>query len=381
MIDPMAISSPKSICIIAHNSYGAMLGGEFGHIGGAERQTTLMANWLNSRKVPVTLVTWGTKEKPMDETFAGVKIVKLCDAKEGVPGIRFLYPRLTSLYAALKRSKADVFYHNSAEASTGLVALWCRLNKKKYVYSIASDLACMKELPNLSWHEKQLYKYGIMNAELILVQTARQKELLRENFGVDSTIIPMPCPPPQETLNLQTNLTPKPLFIWVGRLVRLKRLEIFLDVAESNPTYDFWIAAANDNKTEYSQSLYQRASKISNVKWLGAVPREEMPKLYQKATGLCCTSTVEGFPNTFLESWSFGKPVITSFDPDGLVKARSLGFNAQNASEFNVAVRKLAESEALQEGFSKRCRSYFSENHHIDKSMERFQRVLLEGSI
>ncbi|MGV3772934.1 MAG: glycosyltransferase family 4 protein [Verrucomicrobiales bacterium] len=378
MIDSTSVA-PKSVCIVAHNSYGAMLGGDFGHIGGAERQTTLMANWLTARKVPVSLVTWGARKKSIDETIAGVRIVKLCTAREGLPGLRFLHPRLTSLFSALKRSKADVFYHNSAEASTGLVALWCRMNKKKFVYSIASDLACLKELPALAaWHEKKLYRFGLSLAQQIVVQTARQKELLRQNFGVDATVVPMPCPMPVEIDASMSTPPPRPLFIWVGRLVRLKRLEIMFDVAEDNPKYDFWIAAANDNKTEYSQSLSQRASTIKNVRWLGAVPREEMPFLYNKAVGLCCTSTHEGFPNTFLESWSFGKPVISSFDPDNIIKHQRLGYNAETADEFSSAIRQLAESKDLQESFSRRCRAYFCENHHIDKSMERFQRILVD---
>src|SRR5262249_50322499 len=46
-----------SICIVAHFAYGALLGGRTGHVGGVERQTTLLARRLAERGHPTTLVT------------------------------------------------------------------------------------------------------------------------------------------------------------------------------------------------------------------------------------------------------------------------------------------------------------------------------------
>ena len=46
------------VCIISHFAYGAMTGGATGHIGGVERQTTMLARWLARRDHEVTLLTW-----------------------------------------------------------------------------------------------------------------------------------------------------------------------------------------------------------------------------------------------------------------------------------------------------------------------------------
>ena len=61
---------------------------------------------------------------------------------------------------------------------------------------------------------------------------------------------------------------------------------------------------------------------MPNVTLHGRVERERMPSLYQDALCLCCTSVLEGFPNTFLEAWSVGLPVVSSFDPDHLIAER-----------------------------------------------------------
>ncbi len=36
------------LCFVSHFAYDAMTGGSTGHIGGVERQTSLMARWLRS---------------------------------------------------------------------------------------------------------------------------------------------------------------------------------------------------------------------------------------------------------------------------------------------------------------------------------------------
>ena len=80
-----------SICIIAHNAYGAMRGGLSGHIGGAEHQTALLARWLAERGYPTSLLTWD--EGQSDETvIAGVRIIRICGAEAGIPGLRFIHP-------------------------------------------------------------------------------------------------------------------------------------------------------------------------------------------------------------------------------------------------------------------------------------------------
>jgi len=41
----LKINKNIRICIVAHNAYGALTGEDTGHIGGIERQTSLMAVW------------------------------------------------------------------------------------------------------------------------------------------------------------------------------------------------------------------------------------------------------------------------------------------------------------------------------------------------
>ena len=60
MIDKQSRAEDRrlSICLVAHNAAGAMFGGDQGHIGGVERQTSLMARWLAARGYGVSVLTW-----------------------------------------------------------------------------------------------------------------------------------------------------------------------------------------------------------------------------------------------------------------------------------------------------------------------------------
>src|SRR5581483_4436829 len=103
------------ICIVSHAAYRALTGSESGHIGGVERQTAMLARYLVGRGYAVDFVTW--REGDGDEAernVEGIRLLPICRRDDGVPGVRFFHPRWTSLLAALRRSNADVYYHNTA---------------------------------------------------------------------------------------------------------------------------------------------------------------------------------------------------------------------------------------------------------------------------
>lgn len=364
-----------SIAIIAHNAYGAMTGGKHGHVGGAEHQTTFTARWLAANGYPTTLLTWD-EGQPKETIIDGVRIIAICRTEVGLPGLRFFHPRLTGLYKAMRKANAAVYYHNSAEYVTGLAADWCKANGRAFVYSIASDVACDPRLPVMHRaYERFLYRRGVIGAHKILVQTQRQKITLENGFHRSAVQLPMPCPGPSEE---EFQILPAPVpnrIAWIGRAAPMKRLEWLLDIAERLPQFTFELAVANADN-EYGRSMRNRADKLSNVQWRGTVARAEMPDLYRRAMCLCCTSSYEGFPNTFLEAWSYGRPVVSSFEPDGLIQRLNLGtFGA----DIPALVKGIAELEGANHSWiekSQNGRRYYFKNHRPETVMPLFAREL-----
>jgi glycosyltransferase involved in cell wall biosynthesis/ubiquinone/menaquinone biosynthesis C-methylase UbiE len=362
------------ICIVANNAYGALTGEESGHIGGVERQTSLLSEWLSEKGHQVTVITWDEGGSPI-EFVNNIKIIKLCKVSEGLPILRFFTPRWTSLISALAKADAEIYYHNCAEYVTGQVSLWCKINNKPFIYSIASDADCEKALPNLkSKREEYLFRYGLTHANLVISQTRKQSKLLKQNYDIDAQVINMPATPPNYLTDyVQQHLFTKQKVIWVGRLHKVKRIEWLIDIAEQLPSINFEVIGPADDKTAYIKENIARLTQTQNINYLGKISRLDMPKIYQNASILCCTSIYEGFPNTYLEAWSYGVPVITTIDPDDLIKGNQLGYHAQTISDFTEKIRQLITDEDNWQVFSQNCLEYYLKNHEQQHVMKQFE--------
>jgi len=363
-----------SICIVSHNGYGAISGVRGGHVGGVERQTSLLSRWLAVRGYPVSLVTWN-EGGPDEEQIDGVRVIKICRIDAGLPGLRFLHPKWTGLITAIRKANADIYYQNCGGCVTGQVAIWCRHHHKPFVFSLASDADCNPELPELrTWRERILYKHGLRQASRRVAQTVTQSKRLAEHFGVDSEVIPMPAPDPDRS--------PSPnrasgRIVWVGRVCRVKRPDLLLDIAAACPDLGFDVAGPVYDDA-YSRAVVKRAATLPNVRLLGTVPREEIPGLYRSASLLCCTSDYEGFPNTFLEAWSHGLPVVSTVDPDGLIASRLLGRVGRNAPALTAGIGELLADPACFAATSARAREYYLQHHSMEVVMPRFERMFVD---
>jgi glycosyltransferase involved in cell wall biosynthesis len=363
-----------SICIVSHNAYRAISGGESGAIGGVEWQTSLTARWLAARGHRVTMLTWD-EGGPSEECFDGVRVMKICRQTAGLPGLRFFYPKWTRLVNAMRRADADVYYHNCGECFTGQIALWCRRNRKAFVFSSANDTDCDPALPDLkSVGERVLYRYGLRHAHARVVQTETQRLRLRAEFGLDAVRIPMPCSGASEEDFAQRQHPGSGRVLWIARLTRQKRPDRFLDLVQASPElqFDFVGPAVNE---PYSQAVCKRATTLSNVTVHGALPRPRVADLYRRASLLCCTSDYEGFPNTFLEAWSHGLPIVSTFDPDGLIAKRRLGVIAKDSLEMKEAIHSLLRSPATYREMSHNARRYYWENHRVETILPQFERL------
>lgn len=374
-LDHACVLKP-SVCIVCHNAYGAICGGHSGHIGGVEWQTSILAKWLAEKGYVVSLLTWDDGGAPV-ETVAGVRVIKICGRRAGLRGLRFFHPRWTSLNRAMRLADADVYYHHGAEGVTGQIALWCRRNGKKFVFSAACDTdyeAGLRLVGNL--RDRALYRYGLHRADALVAQTEFQQSLLKRGFALDSTVLRYPCP----DLSIASNRLPEPKsnrVLWIARVCRQKRPDLLLDLAEMCPEMNFDIVGPIYSD-EYAEEVRKRAMGMANVTLHGPVPRDKVPCYYKTALCLCCTSDYEGFPNTFLEAWSHGLPVISRFDPDSLIESRKLGMVAKALPQMRDAMRSLLSSRALFQELSINARKYFEANHTFEAVLPKYEQLLQE---
>lgn len=345
-------------------------------MGGVERQTSLLARWLAARGHQVSFLTWN-EGGPDEEIIDGVRVIKICRKDGGIPGLRFFHPKWTGLITAIRKANADIYYQNCGGCVTGQLAIWCRMHKKPFVFSMASDADCNPDLPELrTWRARILYKHGLGLATRRIAQTETQRQNLADIFGAASEVIPMTAPDP-EASNASSRDRTTGRIVWVGRVCRVKRPDLLMDIAEACPNLGFDVAGPVYDD-EYSRSVAKRATMIPNVRMLGAVPRAEIPELYRSASLLCCTSDYEGFPNTFLEAWSHGLPIVSTFDPDGLIESRKLGRVGRNPASLVSGIRELLADPTCYAEISARAREYYLNHHSMEAVMPRFEQMFVE---
>jgi glycosyltransferase involved in cell wall biosynthesis len=93
----------------------------------------------------------------------------------------------------------------------------------------------------------------------------------------------------------------------------------------------------------------------------------ETNEIYGRAKLLVNTSDVEGFPNSYLQAWIRGVPVVTLIDPDGVIEREGLGAAAKSPAAIRDAVRSLLADPAARNAASDRCRAYMAREHGDDR--------------
>ena len=374
-------SGKSSICFVALDNFAALVDDpKFGNIGGAEIQQSIIGRELAKRGYRVSFVTLDHGQDNEME-IDGMRIIKAYDHNAGIRVLRFPHPRLTSLWLAMRRADADIYYQRTSGSITGIVSAFCRWHRRKFVFAVASDYNCMTDPPYRQLrHERVLYRYGLRRADLVIAQTMTQQRLLRENFGIDCTVIPNCAPEYGHSLRGADAVasTRGRRLLWIGDFRPVKRLELLLDIAEQLRDVQFDVVGEGyaDAASEYVQCLRSRAKSIPNVHLHGMVPHAYMHKFYQRTEALICTSRAEGFPNVFLEAWDYGLPIVSTCDPDNVIAEHGLGVVAEDVPGLTGGIRVLLDSQQHWQKASQSALQY-RDNHSIESVIPRLENTFL----
>ena len=378
------MSARHDVCFVGLKCYDLLTGAEVPrYLGGVEKQLVALARGMVDAGMKVAFITYDHGQCDV-ELVDGITIIKSFAQEAGLPGLRFLHPRMTVLWSAMKKANAGIYIQMGSGSETGQVAMGCRGFAglcRKFVFCVASDADCVADLPFLPVRrERVLYRYGLKKADLVISQTTAQQKLMFETFAKQSSVIPMPFQGPDET-QFAAPAPPDPdkiKVLWVGRIIDVKRLEWLLDLAERCPDYQFDVVGTPNTESDYSRYLMVRADTIMNVTMHGRVPEAALPGLFMQASVLCCTSVIEGFPTTFMEAWSYGIPVITTFDPDNIIAENDLGRVAQTVDELASFIQELSCDSKLWQDLSAKVRQYYLANHTLNAAIPRFRMAFSE---
>jgi glycosyltransferase involved in cell wall biosynthesis len=241
------------------------------------------------------------------------------------------------------------------------VALFARIFRRKTVFRVASDSDCdPRTLLVPVWRDSKLYRTGLCAFDIVLAQTQRQRGLLIRNFERDSRIVAPMAEPAARRLPFRERTID---VLWVANFRPLKRPELLLALAERLPQMSFHIAGDCYGAQDYFEAVKHKAAALPNVRLHGVVPYAEVGGLFERARVLVNTSETEGFPNTYLQAWSHGAPVVTFIDPGEVISREGLGRTVQDLGQMQSAVHELLTNGELWSVISRRRAEYVSTRH------------------
>jgi glycosyltransferase involved in cell wall biosynthesis len=96
------------------------------------------------------------------------------------------------------------------------------------------------------------------------------------------------------------------------------------------------------------------------------LPHHAVHEQLRRSAVLVSTSDYEGFPNTFIEAWLHGVPVVSLHaDPDELLSRGGYGFVSGTESALEVHVRQLVDSPEEAARIGAAARDYALRAHSM----------------
>ena len=201
---------------------------------------------------------------------------------------------------------------------------------------------------------------GIAAARTVVNQTRVQQADLKKYFGREGLIVKSmhPVPPPA-----RKEVGPR-LVLWLAGPSPRKQPGKFLELASSFAARTDWrfLLVGGPDGTDEGRALRAAAGKPPNTAWEGPVPFEATEAYFSRASIFVNTSLpeAEGLPNTFVQAWLAGTPVVSLHaDPDGVLRSGDVGFWAGGEeSRLREHVRTLMDDDALRARMGENARRF-----------------------
>lgn len=323
-------------------------------VGGAERQQWLLARALAAAGWQVTVGIRQQLGRGQRVSIEGVDFVGLGEARV-----------LWAWYRFLLSEQPQWWYWRCASHLLGLSALIAKLTRVRLIFAVGfdSDVNVRYALFRRSrWWP--LYALGLCLANRIFIQNEKQFYGLPRIWRSKTSKVPS-ITPVMETIIPHTE---RPHYVaWVAMLRKFKRPDLLVEIARRAPDVRFIACGGTTTFTAapgYGEAIADALRSLPNVDYRGQVSPDEALQIIARASLFLSTSDEEGFPNTLLQAWSAGTPVISLIiDPDNLIERYGLGKVSANIEQTIKIIADLIGSPDYREEIAIRARRHVAYNH------------------
>jgi len=346
--------------------------------GGAEIQVHYLANAFLKMgwQVEVVCAGVGHEKEILESEYLNENIKYFYYKKRTIRSLEFW-----DVLKVLKKTQSHYYYQRTDFAITAATYWYTKSNKKKMIYALANDGDAHKNKYSLyfkdyvytsllkKWIRKidfflldKMVEWAKKNVPLVVCQNQSQLKDYKNNFGTQGIIIPNSFELKEAIHEEKQNV-----ILWVGNNNPLKQPQIFVEIAKRFGMYRDWHFVMLGSARE----AISMSNLPHNMSVLGEVSYSEANKWFSRASVFINTSSSEGMPNTFIQSWYFNVLVFSlSVNPNHIFDEINAGFCFDNDIEkmcealVSYIEGKDAETQLIN------GKQYFNQHFNLNTNVE-----------
>src|SRR5262245_7737741 len=202
-------------------------------------------------------------------------------------------------------------------------------------------------------YTKRLIPRAARRAKLIITNSEFSKWEIVKYLGIPETAIRV-TPLAASAQFVPTSAAPPsdPYFLYVGNIEPRKNLERLIEAFARFSRKDYKLVVVG-NRWYHAGAAEEKARSLGlngRVKFMGYIPRADLPGLFSRATAFVYPSLLEGFGLPVVEAMACGTPVITSNNSSmrEIAHGAAVLVDPRSVREITDALGRVAEDEGFR---------------------------------
>ena len=188
--------------------------------------------------------------------------------------------------------------------------------------------------------------------------------------------------PEKGKFRLKYGIKQKKLVLYVGRINRRKGIDVLIKACsklfKKRKDAILMIVGADDGYLNEAKMLVNSLNLVSQIIFLGGLPRLDVLSAYNDADIVVCAGTQEGFPIVILEAGIMGKPMVVSDDSGAdCVRTGRFGLTVKygNTLQMIEALETLLNNPSLCIELGENGKRFVSQNFSWENVGEKIEKL------
>lgn len=245
-------------------------------------------------------------------------------------------------------------------------------NGGKVFYRVASDIDVVPQMRGEEGDDD--FSMALATVDTVIVATHYQRRMAKENFGIDTLLIPSPFLLPFVPDDSKVANEERDTILWVGQCVAYRRPWVMLELARAFPSENF-VMVMPECDALLTRAIKSQLSAASNIELIDHVPPDQIQPYFNRAKMYVNTSQFEGFPNTLHQAAFARTPYVSlTWNPDNLLENNNIGLGCNDdVSTMILHMSTLLQDEELMRQMGDNAHQYVTTQHVFEDVVSQYK--------